>query len=164
APSAPASRKRSATVVQVTICPGETFVPLLLSARAIKVISEVESQFCSSSNFSLPRSVPAGNIRISSISRRNSARVIEIQSVAVYCGSSKYGLCMCLWFGVRCSKLYHYWHSGWKCPARGNSRLAGVHSCSYPPLLHPKASSLLHEVGATLRSRKSAHYPFRPSC
>ena len=37
---------------QVTIWPGEMDTPLLVSARAIKVISEVESQFCSSSSFS----------------------------------------------------------------------------------------------------------------
>ncbi len=41
---------------------------------AIKVMSEVESQFSSSSSFSWPRSVPAGRPRISSISKRNSLR------------------------------------------------------------------------------------------
>ena len=47
---------------QVTIWPGEIFTPLLLSASAMKVIREVESQFCSSSSFSLPRRVPGGKV------------------------------------------------------------------------------------------------------
>ena len=50
--------------------------PFVLSAMAIKVISEVESQFVSSSSFSSPRSVPAGRSRISSICKRNSFRFI----------------------------------------------------------------------------------------
>src|SRR5580692_6752873 len=40
-----ASCRRSATVEQVTIWPGEIDTPTLLSARAMNVISEVESQF-----------------------------------------------------------------------------------------------------------------------
>ena len=65
---------------QVTIWPGEMDTPLLFSARAIKVISEVESQFFSSSSFSSPRSVPAGRSRISSICKRNSSRFIGMVS------------------------------------------------------------------------------------
>ena len=49
-------------MAQVTIWPGEMDAPLLVSARAMKVISEVESQFCNSSSLSCTSKGPGGQV------------------------------------------------------------------------------------------------------
>src|ERR1700733_9360287 len=75
-----ASRRRSATVEQPTTSSGEMCASFVVSAKTISPMRAVESQFSSSSSSSSPRRVPGCSPRISSISKRNSLRVIVLRS------------------------------------------------------------------------------------